>query len=328
MKIVVLDGHTVNPGDNPWDELAAFGTLAVFDRSAPDQVVARAGEAEIVLANKTLLPAETLAQLPRLRLIVELATGFDNIDVAFAGRHGIPVANVPVYGAASVAQHTFALILELCNRVGEHDRAVKTGAWIKAPDFSFTTAPLVELAGRRLGIVGFGEIGRRVAAIAHAFGMKVLAYNPRPKEALSGVPVTWTSLEELFAAADIVSLHCPLTAENRGFVARPLLKTMKRDAFLINTARGALVNERDLAAALGEGQLAGAAVDVVDGEPMLPANPLLAVPSCIITPHIAWASLAARRRLLAGAVGNVAAFLAGAPSNVVNRQYLSGSRAL
>lgn len=328
MKIVVLDGHTVNPGDNPWDELAAFGTLAVFDRSAPDQVVARAGEAEIVLTNKTLLPAETLAQLPRLRLIVELATGFDNIDVAFAGRHGIPVANVPAYGAASVAQHTFALILELCNRVGEHDRAVKAGAWIKAADFSFTTAPLVELAGRRLGIVGFGEIGRRVATIAHAFGMEMLAYNPRPKEALSGVPVTWTSLEELFATADIVSLHCPLTAGNRGFVARPLLATMKRNAFLINTSRGALVNEGDLAVALGEGQLAGAAVDVVDGEPMLPANPLLAVPSCIITPHIAWASLAARRRLLAGAVGNVAAFLAGVPTNVVNRQFLSGSRAL
>ena len=218
MKIVVLDGHTVNPGDNPWEPIAALGELTVHERTPADQVVARAGEAEIILTNKTSLSADFLAQLPRLRFIAVLATGYNVVDVAAAGRLCIPVANVPEYGSDSVAQHTFALLLELTNHVALHDAAVKAGEWSAARDFSFWNASLTELAGKTMGIVGLGRIGRRVAAIARTFGMEIAAFNPRQTTAPDGVPVTWLELRELFAQADVVSLHCPLTANNAGFV--------------------------------------------------------------------------------------------------------------
>jgi len=322
MKIVVLDGHTVNPGDNPWEPIAALGELTVHECTPADQIAARAGEAEIILTNKTPLSADLMAQLPDLRFIAVLATGYNVVDVAAAGRLGIPVANVPEYGSDSVAQHTFALLLELANHVALHDAAVKAGEWSAASDFSFWNASLTELAGKTMGIVGLGRIGRRVAAIARALGMEVAAFNPRHRTAPDGVPVTWLELSELFAQADVVSLHAPLTDDNAGFVNAGLLGVMKPAAFLLNTARGALVNETDLAQALNSGRIAGAGLDVVAVEPITPDNPLLAARNCLITPHIAWASLAARQRLMATAARNVAAFQEGNPINVVNRDYL------
>lgn len=322
MKIVILDGWTVNPGDNPWDPLERLGELVVYQRTAPDEIVERALGADIILTNKTPLTAGTLAQLPGLRFVAELATGYDNVDVAAAGRRGIPVANVPEYSTDSVAQHSMALLLELCNRVGEHSAAVQGGEWCSSPDFSFWKAPLVELAGKKLGIIGFGRIGQRVAAIAGALGMEILAYNPRTRNIPAPVPVRWMELREIFAEADVVSLHCPLTAANEQFVGSELLGLMKGTAFLINTARGRLVNEAELAGALNSGGIAGAALDVVAREPITPDNPLLAARNCLLTPHIAWASLAARRRLMAATVNNVEAFLAGSPVNLVNGEFL------
>ena len=322
MKIVVLDGYTVNPGDNPWDGLSRLGELMVYDRTSSDDIVERVADADIILTNKTPLRAETLAQLPRLRFIAELATGYDNVDIVAAGKRGIPVANVPEYGTDSVAQHTMALVLELCNRVGEHAAAVQEGEWSESPYFSFWKAPLLELAGKRLGIIGFGHIGQRVGAIAHSFGMEILAFNPHRKRLSTPFPVTWLELQSIFAEADLVSLHCPLTTDNTGFVNEGLLKTMKQSAFLINTARGKLVNEADLARALDNGVIAGAALDVVSREPIAPDNPLLRARNCLITPHIAWASIDARRRLTATTVRNIEAFLQGKPLNIVNSHCL------
>lgn len=322
MKIVILDGYTVNPGDNPWDVLNRLGDLIAYDRTPADNIVERGADADIILTNKTPLRAETLAQLPRLRFIAELATGYDNVDIVAAGRRGIPVANVPEYGTDSVAQHTMALLLELCNRVGEHAAAVKQGEWSESPDFSFWKAPLLELAGKRLGIIGFGHIGQRVGALAHCFGMEILAFNPHRKKLPTPFPVTWLEMRTIFAEADLVSLHCPLTADNAEFVNEGLIATMKKSAFLINTARGKLVNEADLARALDNGVIAGAALDVVSREPIDPDNPLLRVRNCLITPHIAWASVAARRRLTATTVRNIEAFLQGQPLNIVNSHFL------
>lgn len=320
MRIVVLDGHTLNPGDNPWDELATLGELEVYERSAPVEVVPRARGAEIVLTNKTVLDAAALAALPELRFVAVLATGYNVVDVAAARARGIVVANVPEYGTDSVAQHVLALLLELASGVGEHDAAVHAGEWQRCPDFSFWRRPLVELAGLTFGIVGFGRIGRRVGELANALGMRVIA-SGRSGAAYAGDP-SWPGfarqpVEVLFAASDAVSLHCPLTADNVRFVNAALLARMRPSAFLINTARGGLVDESALAAALARGELAGAGLDVVSEEPIRDDNPLLAAPRCILTPHLAWATLAARRRLMAIAVANVRAWLAGAPINVV-----------
>lgn len=323
VKIVVLDGATVNPGDNPWEPVADLGELTVYDRTPGELIVERAREADIVLTNKTPLMAETLEALPNLRFIAELATGYNNIDVAAAARRGIPVANVPEYSTVSVAQHTFALLLSLANGICTHSEAVRRGDWIASTDFSFCTQPLVELAGQRLGIVGLGQIGRKVAAIAHAFGMEIVAHNPKSRIVPEGVPVNWLALEELFATSDVVTLHCPLTSENAGFVNAQMLRRMKPTAFLLNTARGALVNEAALAEALDAGIILGAGLDVVAAEPMLPDNPLRTAKNCVITPHNAWASLAARRRLMAATAGNVAAFLKGIPVNIVNVHLLA-----
>jgi glycerate dehydrogenase len=318
MKIVVLDGCTLNPGDNPWDEVARLGELTVFDRTPAAQIVARARDAQIILTNKTPLSAATLAQLQCLQFVAVLATGYNIVDVAAARRRGIAVSNVPEYGTDSVAQHVFALLLELCHHVGVHDAAVKAGEWVRAVDFCFWRTPPVELSGLTMGIVGLGRIGRRVGALAHAFGMNVVAGGGKRREDPGYRPFAWATVPELFAVADVISLHCPLTADNAGFVNRDLLKRVKPSAFFINVARGGLVDEGALTEALNTGQLAGAAVDVVSAEPMHSDNPLLQAQNCIITPHIAWATLAARRRLMAITVKNVQGFLAGQPINVVN----------
>lgn len=320
--IVILDGYTINPGDNPWDAVTALGRCSIYDRTPAELVLERAVGAEVILTSKVKLTADLLQRLPRLRFISLLATGYNNVDVEAAGRLGITVSNVPAYSTDSVAQTTFALLLELTTHAGLHDQAVKEGEWVRSPDHSFWKRPIVELAGLTLGIVGFGAIGRAVARIGSAFGMQVIAYTPRPPAATEFPLVQFVSLDELFRRADVVSLNCPQTAENGGFVNAALLERMKRSAFLINVARGGLVNESDLAAALRNGVIAGAGLDVVAVEPMLPENPLLQAPNCIFTPHIAWASLAARQRLTAIVAANLAGYLQGRPVNVVNTAWL------
>lgn len=319
MRIVVLDGYTLNPGDNPWDGLAALGPFEAHDRTEPAEVVDRLGDAEIAVINKVILDESTFAVLPRLRMVAVTATGVNVVDLASAARHGVVVSNVPTYGTESVAQFTLALLLELASRVGEHDRAVREGAWASSPDFSFWRTTPVELSGRTLGIVGMGAIGSRVGALASALGMSILAAS-RPggkRQTPDYEPFSWCDLGELFERSDVVSLHCPLTDDNERFVDAALLARMKTGAWLINTARGGLVDEGALARALEEGWLAGAAVDVVSKEPVDPGNPLLHAPRCIVTPHMAWATLAARRRLMQTTVANVQAFLAGRPINMV-----------
>jgi len=318
MKLVVLDGYTLNPGDNTWDPLRPFGSLVVYDRTPPELVIERARSAEIVLTNKTVLDADAIERLPNLRLVCVLATGYDVVDVAAARQRGVPVVNVPEYGTDSVAQHTFALLLELCHRVGLHDRLVHESAWARSPDFCFWRTPPLELRGLAMGIVGFGRIGQRVGEIAHAFGMRVFAAGGRRRPAPSCRDFQWLEIPELFARADVVSLHCPLTPDNARFVNRDLLARMKPTAFLLNTARGGLVDDEALAESLEAGRLAGAALDVVSEEPIRPDNPLLRAPNCILTPHMAWGSLAARRRLVEATAKNIAAFLQGRPVNVVN----------
>ncbi len=317
MRIVVLDGHTLNPGDNPWDDVARLGELTVYDRTAPGQTIARAADADVVLTNKTVLDAAAITALTRLRFIGVLATGYDVVDTGAAHRRGIPVSNVPEYSSAAVVQHTIALLLELCQRVGDHARAVAAGEWTRAPDFCFWLTPPRELSGSTLGIVGLGRIGRRVAAVAQALGMRVIA-GARSDAPAGGDSIERRTLSAMFAEADVISLHCPLTPETARMVNGTLLARMKPTALLINTARGGLVDEHALADALTSGRLAGAALDVLSSEPPRADNPLLRAPNCIITPHIAWASVAARRTLMAATARNIEAFLAGRPVNVVN----------
>jgi glycerate dehydrogenase len=318
MEIVILDGHTLNPGDNPWTGLEKLGRVTVHERSRPEQIVERARHAAIILTNKTPLDAGTLEQLPALKFISVLATGYNVVDVAAAARCGVPVSNVPVYGTTTVAQHTFALILELCNHAGLHAESVRAGEWTACPDFCYWKAPVLDLEGRILGLIGGGRIGRAVGAIGRAFGMEVRVTPSRSRPAQPEPGWTVQSVEDIFREADVISLHCPQTAANTGFVNRALLRTMKPGALLINTARGGLIVEEDLAEALRAGELAGAAVDVVSSEPIRADNPLLRAPRCLITPHIAWSSLPARQRLMAVTVENVRGFLAGKIPNRVN----------
>ncbi|MFB3903990.1 MAG: D-2-hydroxyacid dehydrogenase [Acidobacteriota bacterium] len=319
MKIVVLDGYTLNPGDNPWDPIARFGELTVYDRTPSELVVARAADADVLIVNKTPVPAAALERLAgRVRHIAVVATGYDIVDVQAARRLGISVSNVPEYGTASVAQLVFALLLELCHRVGDHDRSVKAGDWSSCPDFCYWNQPLVELDGLRLGIVGFGRIGRRVGEIAHAFGMSVAAFDATPGPGPAYSPFEYVGLDDLFRKSDVVSLHCPLTPSSLRLVNRARLELMKPGSLLVNTSRGKLIDQADLADALRRGRIAGAALDVVWDEPISPDNPLLQAPNCLITPHMAWATLAARRRLMSTAAGNIEAFLAGRPINIVN----------
>ncbi len=316
-RLVVLDAFTFNPGDNPWTEVAAEGDLQVFERSEPEQIVERARGADVVLTNKTPLSAETLAALPGLRGICVLATGVNVVDVAAATARGVPVCNIPAYSTASTAQHTIALLLELTNHVGKHDVAVHQGAWVSALDFSFTLSPLTELDGLLLGIVGFGAIGRRVGEIAHALGMRVQAAGSA-KRSSDPAWLERVELEQLFRSSDVVTLHCPLSDTTRGLVNAARLASMRPSAWLLNAGRGPLIDERALAEALERGVIAGAALDVLSQEPPAADNPLLRAPNCVITPHNAWLTLAARRRAMRISAANVRGILSGTPQNVVN----------
>jgi glycerate dehydrogenase len=314
MKVVVLDGYCLNPGDLSWGALRSIASLDVYDRTEESEIAARAAGAEMVLVSKVPISAATMDALPGLKYIGVLATGYNIVDVAAAQARGVVVSNIPTYGTASVAQFAFALLLELCHHVGAHGEAVRQGEWSRNLDWCFWNSPLVELAGKTMGIVGLGRIGRQTATIAHAFGMRVVAHDA----VQSGDPdIAWLSLDELLAQSDVVSLHCPLTPGNTGMIDRVRLNSMKATAFLLNTSRGPLVVDQDLADALNTGVIAGAGVDVLSMEPPADGNPLLRARNCIVTPHIAWATREARERLLAIAVENVRAFLAGAARNVV-----------
>jgi glycerate dehydrogenase len=319
MRLTVLDGYTLNPGDNPWTELERLGELVVFDRTPPELVAERARGSEIVLVNKVVVDRTTLSALEGLKAVCVLATGYNVVDVVAARERGVVVCNVPDYATDSVAEHTFALLFEVLRHTGDHAHAVASGEWTRSPDFCFWKTPLVELAGKSFGIVGFGRIGRRVAAIADAFGMSVRATRPRRDPSMPALrDFAWSDLDSIFAECDVVSLSCPLTDETATLVNERRLARMKPTAVLINTARGPLVDEAALARALEAGKLRGAALDVVSAEPMRADNPLLAAQNAIVTPHVAWASLEARRRLMAATVDNVRAILAGTPIHVVS----------
>lgn len=316
MNICVLDGFTLNPGDLSWDGLHQLGACEIHERTLATKIIARAANAEIVLTNKTPLTRETIAALPKLKYIGVLATGTNVVDLAAARARNIPVTNTPAYGARSVAQATIALLLELTNHVGQHAQRVRQGAWTNATDWCFWDAPLLELDGLTLGIVGYGRIGAAVAEIAHAFGMNIIAYSPSQKVAPPFVK--FVDLETVFHTSDVVSLHCPLTPQTQKLVNAERLALMKPTAFLLNTSRGPLVDETALAEALNSGRITGAGLDVLSVEPPPASNPLLQAKNCLITPHNAWGTRAARSRLLNIAVENIRAFLNGKPQNVVN----------
>ncbi len=316
-KIVILDGHTLNPGDLSWADLEALGELTVYDRTAPEQTAARMADAEIVYTNKTPLTRQTIFACPNLRFIGVLATGYNVVDVAAARERGIPVANVPAYGTDAVAQFVFALLLALCHRPEHHSAAVHAGRWSESPDFCFWETPQVELAGKTMGIVGFGRIGRATAGIAAAFGMRVISHTRTVPGDCRG-PIEFVTLDALYARSDVISLNCPLTEETRGMIDRAAIAKMKPGVILINTGRGPLVVERDLADALNDGHVYAAGLDVVDEEPIRADNPLLRAKNCLITPHIAWAPRESRKRLMGIAADNLRAFLGGAPVNIVN----------
>lgn len=315
MKIVVLDGYTLNPGDLSWETLKELGEVEIYDRTLNSKIIDRCQGAEILLTNKTPLDASTISELPDLQYIGVLATGFDIVDVEAAKARNIPVTNASGYATYSVAQHTMALLLELTNRVADHDGVVRKGAWRK--DFSLAKYPLTELTGKTMGIVGFGRIGQAVADIAMALGMKVIAHHKHPeRDAKEGVE--FVDRETLFKTSDVVSLHCPLTSENKQFVNRKLLSTMKSSAFLLNTARGALINEPDLKKALNREQIAGAGLDVLSKEPPKEDNPMFEAKNCVITPHNAWATKESRQRLMDIVEDNIQSFMDGNSKNVVN----------
>ena len=323
-NIVVLDGFAVNPGDLKWDALEALGACVVHDRTGPGERLERAKDADALLVNKVVIDRALMARLPRLRYVGVLATGHNVVDCAAARERGIVVTNVPAYGTASVAQHVFALLLELAQHVASHADAVRNGEWCASRDFCFTKTPLAELDGLTLGVVGWGAIGRRVARIARAFGMNVAAHS---RTRFEDPETPWLGLDELFARADVVSLHCPLTPQTERLVNARRLALMKPAALLINTGRGQLLDERAVADALNAGRLAGLGADVLSTEPPAPDNPLLTAKNTVITPHIAWATRAARQRLLDTAVRNLASFFAGAPVNRVDGAEAGGTPA-
>lgn len=319
-KIVVLDGYTLNPGDLSWEGISQFGDLKVYERTAFDSktIIEAIGDADIVFTNKTPLPAEVLKQVQKVKYIGVLATGYNVVDVVAAKSLGITVTNIPSYGTTAVAQFTMALILELCHHVGAHNQAVQSGVWTTSVDFCFWNSPLIELEGKTMGIVGFGRIGQATAKMAQAFGLHILAYSRTPKPELESETCKFVELDMLLAQSDIISLHCPLFEETEGIINKSNIMKMKDGVMLINTSRGGLVVEADLAEALNSGKMAGAAVDVVSKEPIAADNPLLQAKNCIITPHIAWATQAARARLMTTAIQNLESFLNGNPVNVVS----------
>ena len=319
MKIVVLDGYTLNPGDLTWAELKALGELLVYDRTPNDKILERIGDAAIVFTNKTPLTRETLEKVPTVKYIGVLATGYNVVDTDSAKQLGITVTNIPTYGTTAVAQYVFALLLEICHHVGAHDEEVKEGAWTKCPDFCFWNYPLIELAEKTMGIIGFGRIGQTTAKIAQSFGMKVLAYDEYQNKELENSMMKYTSLEDLLKKSDVISLHCPLLESTKGMINKNTILKMKDGVIIINTSRGPLIVDEDLTEALDSGKIFGAAVDVVSIEPIKADNPLLTAKNCIITPHIAWAPRESRARLMDFAVKNLESFLNGEPINVVNK---------
>ena len=319
MKIVILDGYTENPGDLSWEALEEFGALTVYGRTPYEtaEIVRRIGDAEIVITNKVPLGREVLDACPSIRFIAVLATGYNVVDVACAREKGIPVSNVPAYGTQAVAQFAIALLLEICAHVSHHSDAVHAGRWASAPDWTFWDYPLIELAGKTMGIVGFGRIGQATGRIAKALGMTVLASGSRETEAGRAI-AEYVDLDTLYARSDVIALHCPLFPDNTGMINRESIAKMKPGVILINNARGGLIVEQDLADALNAGRVLAAGLDVVSTEPIRPDNPLLKAKNCLITPHISWAPKEARQRILDTTCENLRAFLAGAPVNVVN----------
>jgi len=316
-KIVILDGYTLNPGDLTWKDLESLGKCAVYDRTPPEKVVLRAKDSEIVLTNKTVLSSDAIKQLPKLKYIGVLATGYNIVDTEATRTRSIPVTNVPAYGTQSVAQMVFAHLLNLVQNVAHHADTVRNGRWASNPDFCYWDIPLIELAGLTMGIIGFGRIGQAVANLAMAFGMKVIVYDIiTPSTMPAGYQ--FVEMDDIFRAGDVISLHCPLTPQTKNIINKERLERMKKTAFLINTSRGPLVDEQALAQALNNERIAGAGLDVLSEEPPEKNNPLLKAKNCFITPHIAWATHAARKRLLKIAVDNVASFLDDKPQNVVN----------
>lgn len=313
MKLVILDGHAVNPGDLPWDDFKNLADITVYERSKPEEVISRIGDADAVFLNKINITKEILDACPNLKYIGVLATGYNVIDLDAARSHKITVTNIPSYSTDSVAQHVFSFILNFTNQVSLHNASVQKGDWIRCPDFCYWNAPLTELKGKTLGIFGYGNIGKRVSEIAKVFGMNVICSTRTPKENMPPM----VSFEELLSKSDFVSLHAPLTDKTKNIINKDTLSLMKKSAYLINTARGGFVVEKDLAECLKKGQIAGYAADVLLEEPMAKDNPLLNAPNCVITPHIAWAPLETRKRLQEIALNNFKAFISGKPINVV-----------
>ena len=318
MKIVVLDGYTLNPGDISWEGMEAFGDLTVYDRTKAEDVAERIGDAEVVYTNKTPITKETLDACPNVKFIGVLATGYNIVDTAAAKEKGIPVSNIPTYGTAAVSQFAIGLLLELCHHIGEHSDAVKAGEWTSNPDWCFWKYPLVELAGKNMGIIGFGRIGQDTGKIAQALGMKVLAYDAFKRPELESDTCKYVDLDTLLAQSDVISLHCPLFPDTEGIINKDTIAKMKDGVMIINDSRGPLIVEQDLRDALDSGKVAGAALDVVSTEPIQMDNPLLGAKNVILTPHIAWATKEARQRLMQMAEENLKAFLEGTPIHVVS----------
>jgi glycerate dehydrogenase len=319
MKLVVLDGYTLNPGDLNWEGIKKFGNLEVYDRTAESLIVERCKGAEIIFTNKTPLRESVLSQLPDLKYIGVLATGYNVVDVDYAKTRGIAVANVPGYGTASVVQMTFALLLELCQHVQSHSDSVRQGDWAASPDFCYWNYPLIELEGKSIGIIGFGSIGQKVADIATAFGMNIIGFSRTRSDQSHRKNFKWAELDDLLKESDVVSVHCPLFPETQGIINKGSLRLMKRTAFFLNTSRGPLMVDQDLADALNEGIIAGAGIDVLSVEPPSANNPLFKAKNCLITPHIAWATKEARSRLMGIAENNLSSFLNQKPINIVNK---------
>ncbi len=318
-KIIVLDGYTENPGDLSWSGLEALGELKVYDRTPADQIVSRIGDADYIYTNKTPITRETLNACPNVKFIGVLATGYNIIDVEAAKEKGIAVTNIPTYGTTAVAQMVFALLLEICHHVGHHNNAVKAGRWTTNADWCFWDFPLIELAGKTMGIIGFGRIGRNTAKIAVALGMKVLAFDEYPNKSLETDNIKVVGLDEVLAKSDVISLHCPLFPSTQGMINKNSIAKMKDGVIIINTSRGPLVVEEDLKAALDSGKVYAAGLDVVSTEPIKADNVLLKAENCILTPHIAWAPKESRQRLMDIAVDNLKQFIGGNPVNVVNK---------
>ena len=319
MKIVILDGYTLNPGDLSWDELKKLGDVVIHDRTPADKVVERAKDAEIVFTNKTPIGEEALNQLSSLKYIGVLATGYNIVNTEVAKAKGIIVANVPGYGTTSVVQLTFALLLELCLHVQRHSDSVMEGKWAKSADWCYWDYPLVELSGKTIGIIGFGRIGQQVGDVATAFGMNIIGNSRHWTDQSKRPNFKWAEIPELLAKSDVVSIHCPLFPETQGLINKESLKSMKNSAFLLNTSRGPIIVDEDLADALNNDVIAGAGIDVLSAEPPSKENPLFTAKNCIITPHIAWATKEARARLMQTTLSNLSAFLNGNPVNVVNK---------